>query len=743
MKIIGIFGLLLFSISLFSFTKLDKVLPSDTYNIYYTYTVPYAVRQSIKDAMDEVSPRQYISSNTVPIFGSLLPDPLNATILNPDTVLAITDSLPMPDIYRKNSRITIHWGVCPDDAIGMTDIYKKDPSYHYFDIVIDSLQYKEGYDLKTILKHEILHGVGLGHTNAAFDGNPASDKIMYATIAIGGSEKFMSQDEVNGLNEMYNKAYFVRPTPEQTGEYIFAVRKDSIDFCTKRDISLTTLFNTAGDSLNPYSIKYRWQYNSNTDYNTVSMRSDSVIYKFDADYNAGQCFMSAFIEGDENMSAVFGASNFRRFLLNDFLVYTPKADTAIVAKVGNYIPVSMKIKDELDSLYEFSNVYNVDSLRVQYVLWNDGFAWLNDSISTSPSIDPRKEFKWYFAQFDSDTTINMNHPDLEVNADYFIKAHLYQKDGENLTYIGTAESGNFDIMPEVMMWIDPTVSENEVFKSTDTTHLITAVCLEPDGTNYGFWGMDYYYKFDDESVWSPIGEIKREKEEIQVDTCTWNCGTKKGYGWLKAVADLSFWNSGECADSMRFVILEADLTFRHFKYDSEGLINSKGGTSLYTTVHKIGADCCYYDNGTYSWVDRIGSASNIHFYYKYPLDEDFTHMTSAVEQIVSDYNYTYYEIELDTGENKDSVTIRIETDVLINGDTVTLTKEKTFGLIDRYLSFTEPKPVGERIVDFESNLKNINDIPSINFWTFGQFQAEEGFDIDKYKDNTQSAYTAL
>ena len=56
---------------------------------------------------------------------------------------------------------------------------------------------------------------------------------MYEGISPGDSEKFMSQDEVNCLNEMYNKPYFVKPTPEQTGEYIYAVRKDSIDFCTK------------------------------------------------------------------------------------------------------------------------------------------------------------------------------------------------------------------------------------------------------------------------------------------------------------------------------------------------------------------------------------------------------------------------------------------------------------------------------------------------------------------------------
>jgi hypothetical protein len=502
--------------------------------------VPYAVRQAIIDAMGEVSPRQYISSGTVPIFGALLPDPLNSTILNPDTVLVSTGILPMPDIYKNNEgRINIHWGI-----LGNPGSCDTETNYPDFDIVIDSLEYVNRHlDIKTIIKHEILHGVGLGHTLATFDGNSAADKIMYYGIAEYGPEKFMSQDEVNGLNEMYNKPYYVKPTPDQTEEYIYAIKNDSIEFCTKRDISLTSLFNTVGDSLNPYSIKYRWQYNSNTDYSTERMRSDSVIYKFDADYNAGQYFMSAFIEGDENMSTDLGASNFRRFLLTDFTVYTPKADTAVVAKAGNFVPVSMKIKDELDSLYEFSNIYNIDSLRVQYVLWNDGILWLNDSISTSSSIDPRKEFKWYFAQFDSDTTINMNHPDLAVNADYFIKAHLYQKDGENLTYIGKAESGNFDIMPEVMMWIDPTVSGNEVYMSFETQHTITAVCMNPDGSDHplDLWDeMSFYYKFDGESSWTHIFTTKNEgKERPEEYICTWDSGTMKGRGWLKAEAHLT------------------------------------------------------------------------------------------------------------------------------------------------------------------------------------------------------------
>ncbi len=259
--------------------------------------------------------------------------------------------------------------------------------------------------------------------------------------------------------------------------------------------------------------------------------------------------------------------------------------------------------------------------------------------------------------------------------------------------------------------------------------------------------MDFYVKEDIEEADYALAYSDSVLEDGVFEYPDWNTSTlaEKSYK-IRAVARTKA-DSTQLASKEITVNIISPLTFSHFKYDSEGLINSKGGTSLYTTVHKIGADCCYYDNGTYSWVDRIGSTSNIHFYYKYPLDEDFTHMTSAIEQIVSDYNYTYYEIELDTGENKDSVTIKIETDVLINGDTVTLTKEKTFGLIDRYLSFVEPKPVGEGIVDFESVIQyivesdgDIYEWTDPNFYTFGQFQAEEGFDIDKYKDNTQSTY---
>ncbi len=525
------------------------IIPSATYDIYYTYTVPYAVRQAIIDAMDEVSPRQYISSNTVPIFGSLLPDPLNATILNPDTVLTSTGPLPIPDIYTDNGHINIHWGIY--SAPGCCDPFSDTP---YFDIVIDSLQYgQQSLDLKTILKHEILHGIGAGHTSATFDGNPASDKIMYEGISPGGPEKFMSQDEVNCLNEMYNKAYYVKPTPEQTEEYIYAVRKDSIDFCTKRDISLTTLFNTAGDSLNPYSIKYRWQYGSNNDYTTVRMRSDSALFKFDADYSAGPYFMSAFIEGDQNMDPV--ATNNRYFVLTDFLTYTPKADTSIVAEIGNYIPVKLKIKDELAQLYEFTNLYNSGNLKVKYKLWYDG--WLsNDTISTTAVIDPNVEFKWYFSSDGADNTININHPDFKLKGDYQITAWLYEETAAGLSFIDKIDSEEFRLSPIVEL------TRMELYKSDyysmDSIHVFEATCTDANWNDYPYMeSMKFYYKKDGETSYT---EIPEPPVKTTYYTRTWDSKAYTGEVLIKATAsyysDATYTELYETSDSITVRIFD-------------------------------------------------------------------------------------------------------------------------------------------------------------------------------------------
>ncbi|MDY0016744.1 MAG: hypothetical protein RBS89_02805 [Candidatus Delongbacteria bacterium] len=398
---------------------------------------------------------------------------------------------------------------------------------------------------RNTLTHELLHSLTLRHSLVSEIMLNGTNFNKVVPVKVG-------YNDVNGLIAIYNGPKIIEPDTLKTSskDSIIVIKGQKINFKVLPNNDTTpaypytaSIYNVKPNNtytsygkmtlINGDSIKYSWD--------TTEMERDTMNIEF---YMKGAEYIGKSIFQDIAGNQVVYLScnqrpSKRRFSVCDYLVYEPKADTAIVAKAGNFIPVSLRISDLNSAISKLDGVYNIDSLRVQYVLWNDGFAWLNDSISTSPSIDPRKEFKWYFAQFDSDTTINMNHPDLEVNADYFIKAHLYQKDGENLTYIGTAESGNFDIMPEVMIWIDPTVSENEVFRSTDTTHLITAVCLEPDGTNYGFWGMDYYYKFDDESVWTKFGDHKKEKEEIQVDTCTWNCGTKKGYGWLKAVADLT------------------------------------------------------------------------------------------------------------------------------------------------------------------------------------------------------------
>ena len=88
--------------------NLKPSLPAGTYDIYYTFTVPSDVLSIIQSAMDEVSPRQYINSDSVPEFNLLLPDPDNTL---PDSMfLTYADSLPIPVQYFPNGRINIHWG---------------------------------------------------------------------------------------------------------------------------------------------------------------------------------------------------------------------------------------------------------------------------------------------------------------------------------------------------------------------------------------------------------------------------------------------------------------------------------------------------------------------------------------------------------------------------------------------------------------------------------------------------------
>lgn len=429
-KYIILLSFVVLSLTLYPFdTSKNPVLPAGVYNIYYTYTVPAEVLPIIQAAMNEVSPRQYINSANVPVLGTIEADPINS-INNPDT-LTQTVEFSLPDEYKDNGRINIHWGKlltsAQDDPLGQCD-----PNLTPPDIVIDSIKYSNlSIDLATILKHEILHAIGISHTTATFDGNPASDKIMYASIASYGPEKFMSQDEINGLNELYNRHYFISPTPAQPGlDLINVIANDSIKFMAKRAVAITNL-------LNPYDIDYEWV-GVLTD--SVKMRTDSVLYKFNSGPVLGTKNMKSYIEGDQIRSIHEETTrNFEMFAPN---LYTPKADTSIVAEIGRYLPVKLKIKDDLDNLLEFSNIYNADSMKVKFKLWYDG--WLsNDTISTTATLNPTEEFKWYFSNDGANNTINLNHSDFKFNSDYQITARLYVEEDNVLNFIGEVNSEEF------------------------------------------------------------------------------------------------------------------------------------------------------------------------------------------------------------------------------------------------------------------------------------------------------------
>ncbi|OGE84961.1 MAG: hypothetical protein A2Y39_05685 [Candidatus Delongbacteria bacterium GWF2_40_14] len=164
-----------------------------------------------------------------------------------------------------------------------------------------------------------------------------------------------------------------------------------------------------------------------------------------------------------------------------------------------------------------------------------------------------------------------------------------------------------------------------------------------------------------------------------------------------------------------FTVVPARPNFEYFKYKQTG-----EKENMYTTVHEIGAVYGTF-NEAGAWKDGI--VNEIKFYYKYPEETEYTDIPAAVETIVDEYKL--YNTELDTGERKDSVRIKVEVTTMVDEQSVKITNEKTFELIDRYLIIDEPKPVGLGFVDFESN-------GDTNYQSIGRIMAEEGFDINRY-----------
>ena len=167
-------------------------------------------------------------------------------------------------------------------------------------------------------------------------------------------------------------------------------------------------------------------------------------------------------------------------------------------------------------------------------------------------------------------------------------------------------------------------------------------------------------------------------------------------------------------DSEEFTLVDHKPDFEYFRYKQ-----ADNKESMYTTDHEIGAiyGCLKDEN----WVDI--AVNEIKFYYKYPEETEFTQMSSTVELINEGYNL--YNIEFDTGERKDSVRIKVEVTTVIDEQSVKITNEKTFELIDRYLIIDEPKPVGLGFVDFERK-------DDANYQSKGRIKAETGFDINRY-----------
>ncbi len=152
----------------------------------------------------------------------------------------------------------------------------------------------------------------------------------------------------------------------------------------------------------------------------------------------------------------------------------------------------------------------------------------------------------------------------------------------------------------------------------------------------------------------------------------------------------------------------------------------------YTNIREITASYGWWVD--YSWYD--GLVNDIRFYYKFPDDviskSDYSLINAPVS--IENDGYKTYHIDFDPGIGHDLVSIKVEVTSEKDGQSFITSKEQTFELVDRYLKFIEPKPVGEGFVDFESILYySWGDFSEdINFIPKARILAEEDFDINRF-----------
>jgi len=115
------------------------------------------------------------------------------------------------------------------------------------------------------------------------------------------------------------------------------------------------------------------------------------------------------------------------------------------------------------------------------------------------------------------------------------------------------DSDKFILLPKVDLNI---TSASKTYNTVDQLHQLTATCVNPDGSDHSIAGMDFYYKFDDETSYTLISSKKYDEKDAPVEhTTIWDSGTNKGKVTIKAVADLS-WSSLTREDSVLVEIFE-------------------------------------------------------------------------------------------------------------------------------------------------------------------------------------------
>ncbi|MCK5759945.1 MAG: hypothetical protein KAH33_01545, partial [Candidatus Delongbacteria bacterium] len=284
------------------------------------------------------------------------------------------------------------------------------------------------------MTHELIHSLTLLHcqnSNIMIYGNATTTSI----VPIGADEK-------SGYVAIYNSPEILKPdTLASSRDSILVITGQKVDFkiLPKVDETPSYIYETS-----LYEVKTNLS--STLLANKTLPANDTIRYTWDTSaFNLDTINVECYIKDAEEVGKTSYTddggytkscnqrSAKRRFSICDFMVYNPTAGTSIVVEEGNHIPIRLKTKDYAEVLNLFDNVYNVDNMKVKYKLWYNGW-FVNDTISTSATLDPRVEFEWSFTPDGANNTINMNHEKFIGKNDYKITAMLYVEENSVLNY---------------------------------------------------------------------------------------------------------------------------------------------------------------------------------------------------------------------------------------------------------------------------------------------------------------------